>query len=77
MQELPEGLPARYRPLRRLGLMPCCGASVLASTRITRPGSELQCRVCQAIFVVDAAGCWCYRGALTTLTRTGQDHQPG
>jgi hypothetical protein len=54
--------------------MPCCGASVVASKRVTRPGSELQCRVCQAIFVVDVAGCWCYNGNLTTLTQTSQRH---
>lgn len=77
MQDLQGALPAQYRPLRRLGLMPCCGASVVASRRITRPGSELQCRVCQAVYVVDVAGCWCYHGKLTTLTRISHQQPTG
>ena len=77
MQDSQEPVPAQFRHVRRLGVMPCCLDTVLASKRLTRPGSEFQCRVCQAIYAVDAAGCWCYHGALTTLTPTGQRQEPG
>ena len=77
MQDLQGPVPAQCRHMRRLGLMPCCADSVLASRRLTNPGSEFQCRICQAIYVVDAAGCWCYRGALTTLARARQPQKPG
>ena len=74
MQDFQGPLPANFRHLRRLGLMPCCVDSVRANKRLTRPDSELQCQVCQAIYVVDAAGCWSYQGALATLTRSSE-HQ--
>ena len=77
MQDFQGPLPAHLRHLRRLGLMPCCVASVQTSKRLTSPGSEFQCRVCQAIYVVDDAGCWCYHGALSTLTRTAQHQSSG
>jgi hypothetical protein len=74
MQDFQGPLPAHLRHLRRSGSMPCCVASVQASKRLTRPGSEFQCQVCQAIYVVDDAGCWRHEGSATTLTLSSE-HQ--
>ena len=76
MDDSQRPLPARYRHVRRRGFMPCCVTSVLASQRLTRPGSELQCRVCQAILVVDDAGAWCYEGVVAMLRLSAQPRKP-
>ena len=61
----PNGaMPARYRHVRWSGLLPCCVASVLACERVTRPLSELQCRKCQAVMLVDGDGAWVLAGRL-------------
>lgn len=72
MDDLQGTLPARYRNVRRQGFMPCCVASVRASKRLTTPGSQLECRVCQATFVVDEAGSWCHQGAFAALRLSAQ-----
>ena len=36
--------------------MPCCVVSVQTSKRLTRPGSEFQCPVCQASYAVSSGG---------------------
>jgi hypothetical protein len=53
-------MPARYRPVRLPGLLKCCVESVQASGRLTGPGEQLQCHVCQAVLEVDQAGAWCW-----------------
>jgi hypothetical protein len=53
-------VPAMYRHIRMRGLMPCCFDSVGTSRRLTRPGAQLQCQVCQAVMTVDDAGAWCW-----------------
>ena len=51
-------MPAMYRHIRRRGLMSCCFESIGTSQRLTYPGAELQCHVCQAVLAVDQAGAW-------------------
>ena len=53
-----EAVPANARPLRRLGVLPCCVGAVQRNSRTTRSGSQMQCPVCLAVLVVDTAGAW-------------------
>ena len=63
MDNDPRGtMPAKYRHVRRTGLLKCCMDSVQASGRLTGPGAQLQCHVCQAIVEVDEAGAWVLGG---------------
>ena len=54
-------IPAMYRHIRMRGLMSCCFDSVGTSKRVTQPGSQLQCHVCQAVLAVDDVGAWCWQ----------------
>ena len=59
MHHDPRGImPANYRHMRLPGLLKCCMQSIQASGRLTRPGTQLQCHVCQAVVEVDQAGAW-------------------
>jgi len=62
MDDDPLGpMPAMYRHIRMRGLMSCCVDSVETSRRLTGPGAQLQCHICQAILAVDEAGAWCWQ----------------